>query len=59
MLLAFSVIWVVADLIWYVPLVALAGRVGGVLRRPSVRRRMEQVSGAVLVGLGVRLAVDS
>ncbi|MFI8854437.1 LysE family translocator [Streptomyces sp. 891-h] len=59
MLLAFSVIWVVADLIWYVPLVALAGRVGGVLRRPSVRRRMEQVSGAVLVGLGVRLAVDA
>ncbi|MBO8191494.1 LysE family translocator [Streptomyces oryzae] len=59
MLLAFSVIWVVADLIWYLPLVALAGRVGGVLRRPSVRRRMEQISGAVLVGLGVRLAVDA
>jgi threonine/homoserine/homoserine lactone efflux protein len=58
-LLAFSVIWAVVDLIWYFPLVWLAGRVGGVLRRPSVRRRMEQVSGAVLVGLGVRLAVEA
>jgi threonine/homoserine/homoserine lactone efflux protein len=58
-LLAFSVIWAVVDLIWYFPLVWLAGRVGGVLRRSSVRRRMEQVSGAVLVGLGVRLAVEA
>jgi threonine/homoserine/homoserine lactone efflux protein len=58
-LLAFSVIWAVVDLIWYLPLVRLAGRVGGVLQRQSVRRRMEQVSGAVLVGLGVRLATES
>ncbi|MBO8201662.1 LysE family translocator [Streptomyces smyrnaeus] len=58
MLLAFSVIWAVVDLIWYLPLVWLAGRVSGVLRRQSVRRRMEQISGTVLVGLGVRLAVE-
>ncbi|MGP3988871.1 LysE family translocator [Streptomyces sp. 3N207] len=58
-LLALSVIWVVVDLIWYLPLIALAGRVGGVLRRQSVRRRMEQISGTVLVGLGIRLAVDA
>jgi threonine/homoserine/homoserine lactone efflux protein len=58
-LLAFSVIWAVVDLVWYGPLVWLAGRVGGVLRRRSVRRRMEQVSGTLLVGLGLRLAVDS
>lgn len=55
-LLAFSVIWAVADLFWYLPLVWLAGRVGGVLQRQSVRRRMEQVCGVLLVGLGVRLA---
>lgn len=47
------------DLIWYLPLVWLAGRMGGVLRRQSVRRRMEQISGAVLVGLGLRLAAES
>ncbi|MFD7281642.1 LysE family translocator [Streptomyces sp. NPDC059862] len=58
-LLAFSVIWALVDLIWYLPLVWLAGRVGGVLQRQSVRRRMEQVCGAVLVGLGVRLATES
>ncbi|GHA53912.1 LysE family translocator [Streptomyces purpurascens] len=58
-LLAFSVIWAVVDLIWYLPLVWLAGRVGQVLQRQSVRRRMEQVSGAVLIGLGVRLATES
>ncbi|MGW1811006.1 LysE family translocator [Streptomyces sp. NPDC002078] len=58
-LLAFAVIWVVVDLVWYVPLVWLAGRVGGVLRRPSVRRRLEQISGVVLVGRGVRLVTES
>ncbi|MGW3725072.1 LysE family translocator [Streptomyces sp. F001] len=58
-LLAFSVIWALVDLIWYLPLVWLAGRVGGVLQRQSVRRRMEQVCGTVLVGLGVRLATES
>ncbi|MFD7279820.1 LysE family translocator [Streptomyces sp. NPDC059862] len=58
-LLAFSVIWALVDLIWYLPLVRLAGRVRGVLQRQSVRRRMEQVCGAVLVGLGVRLATES
>jgi threonine/homoserine/homoserine lactone efflux protein len=57
-LLAFSVIWAAVDLIWYLPLVWLSGRVGGVLQRQSVRRRMEQASGALLVGLGVRLATE-
>lgn len=57
-LLTFSVIWAVVDLVWYTPLVWLAGRVGGVLHRQSVRRRMEQVSGTVLIGLGVRLAAE-
>ncbi|MDX3759248.1 LysE family translocator [Streptomyces mirabilis] len=58
-LLAFSVIWAVIDLLWYLPLIWLAGRVRGVLQRRSIQRRMEQVSGAVLVGLGMRLAVES
>lgn len=58
-LLAFAVIWALVDMVWYLPLVWLAGRMGGVLRRQSVRRRMEQVSGAVLVGLGLRLAAES
>ncbi|MFE5199646.1 LysE family translocator, partial [Streptomyces sp. NPDC056601] len=57
-LVAFSVIWAVVDLVWYLPLVWLAGRVRSALQRPSIRRRMEQVSGAVLICLGLRLAVE-
>jgi threonine/homoserine/homoserine lactone efflux protein len=57
-LVAFSVIWAVVDLMWYLPLVWLAGRVRSALQRQSIRRRMEQISGAVLVGLGLRLAVE-
>jgi threonine/homoserine/homoserine lactone efflux protein len=59
MLVTFSVIWAVVDLVWYLPLVWLAGRVRGVFQRPAVRRRLEQVSGAVLVALGIRLAAES
>ncbi|HEY3506098.1 MAG TPA: LysE family translocator [Actinocatenispora sp.] len=58
-LVAFSVIWAVVDLLWYLPLVWLAGRVRGFFQRPVVRRRLEQVSGAVLVALGLRLAAES
>ncbi|MGW1542152.1 LysE family translocator [Streptomyces sp. NPDC002309] len=58
-LLALSVIWAVVDLLWYLPLVWLAGRAAGVLQRQSVRRRTEQLSGALLVGIGARLAVES
>jgi len=58
-LIAFSVIWAAVDLIWYLPLVWLAGRVRGVFQRRSVRRRMEQISGVVLVGLGLRLAAEA
>lgn len=59
MLMLFSVIWALIDLVWYLPIVWLAGRARAVLQRPAVRRRLEQVSGAVLVGLGLRLALDS
>lgn len=58
-LVAFAVIWAAVDLVWYLPLVWLAGRVRGFFQRPVVRRRLEQVSGAVLVALGLRLAAES
>jgi threonine/homoserine/homoserine lactone efflux protein len=35
------------------------GRAGSILRRSSVRRRLEAVTGTVLIGLGVRVAVSS
>ena len=43
---------------WLVASVALLQRLRGVLTRAAVRRRVERVTGVVLVGLGVRLAVE-
>lgn len=59
MLLAFSLLWALVDLAWYAILVWLVGRARRVLERPSVKRRMEQISGLVLIALGVRLATDT
>ena len=44
---------------WLLVYTALLDRMRGVLARRSVRRRMEQVTGVVLVGLGVRLAAEA
>ncbi|MEU8171696.1 LysE family translocator [Microbispora hainanensis] len=54
-----AVIWVVVDVVWYVGVIWLIGRAGAVLGRPAVRRRLEQVSGTVLVALGVRVALEA
>jgi threonine/homoserine/homoserine lactone efflux protein len=43
---------------WLLAYVVLLQRLRGVLSREAVRRRVERVTGAVLVGLGVRLAVE-
>ena len=43
----------------YLGLAAGVARAGAWFRRPRIRRRFEALSGAVLVGLGVRLAVES
>ncbi len=41
----------------YLALATGAARAGAWLRRPSVRRRFEAISGSVLIGLGVRVAL--
>jgi threonine/homoserine/homoserine lactone efflux protein len=58
-LVGFSVLWALIDLVWYAVVVWLVGAARRVLGRPGVRRRLEQVSGVVLVGLGVRLAAEA
>ncbi|MBO0878481.1 MAG: LysE family translocator, partial [Pseudonocardia sp.] len=40
----------------YLALAAGVARAGGWFRRPRVRRRLEALTGTVLVGLGVRVA---
>jgi threonine/homoserine/homoserine lactone efflux protein len=47
------------ETVLYLGLAAGVARAGGWFRRPRVRRRLDAVSGTVLVGLGLRVAVSS
>jgi threonine/homoserine/homoserine lactone efflux protein len=47
------------ELIFYLTLAAFVARAGAWFRRSSVRRRLEAVSGTVLVGMGLRVAASS
>lgn len=58
-LVTLAVVWVLIDLLWYGLLIWAVDRAKDWLGRPAVRRRLEQISGVVLIGLGVRLAVES
>lgn len=57
-LVGFSVLWALIDLVWYTAVVWVVGAARQVLGRRGVRRRLDQVSGVVLVALGVRLAAE-
>jgi threonine/homoserine/homoserine lactone efflux protein len=57
-LLLLSLTWVVVDTAWWVALAWAVQRAQRVLTRPSVRQRLEQASGALLIGLGIRLALE-
>lgn len=57
-LVVLSVLWALIDLVWYAVVVWLVGAARRLLGRPGVRR-LEQVSGVVLVGLGARLAAEA
>jgi threonine/homoserine/homoserine lactone efflux protein len=46
------------ETVLYVTFAAAVGRAGGWLRSPRVRARIEAVSGTVLLGLGVRVALE-
>lgn len=50
---------IVLDTAVYLAFAAGVARAGDWLRRPRIRRRLEAVTGAVLVGLGLRVAVSS
>jgi threonine/homoserine/homoserine lactone efflux protein len=46
------------SLVWLTVYATLVPRAGDVLRRPPVRRALDRVTGTVLIGLGVRLALS-
>ncbi|MCP9947753.1 LysE family translocator [Actinomadura madurae] len=58
-LIGFSVLWALIDLVWYTAVVWTVAAARRALGRPAVRRRLDRLSGVVLVGLGVRLAAEA
>ncbi|MCW2495726.1 LysE family translocator [Jatrophihabitans sp.] len=56
--LLFGAIFVVLTGLYFAVLLALAQRVTGWMTEPRIRRRLDTVTGTVLVGLGLRLAID-
>ncbi len=55
-LVVLAVVWVVIDTLWYLVIARLITTVVAWLRRHQ--RTIERLSGAVLIGLGVRLALE-
>ncbi len=54
-----ALLQVCLELCFYLTLAAFVARAGAWFRRSAVRRRLEAVSGTVLVALGLRVAVSS
>ncbi|WP_433411493.1 LysE family translocator [Microtetraspora malaysiensis] len=55
----FAVLQVAVETVLYLTLAAAVGRAGAWFRRPVIRRRLDAVSGTVLIALGLRLAAES
>jgi threonine/homoserine/homoserine lactone efflux protein len=50
---------VILETAFYLTLAAAVGRAGAWFRRTHIRRRLEAVTGSVLIALGIRLAMDT
>jgi threonine/homoserine/homoserine lactone efflux protein len=57
-LLALGLVFCSMTFVWLSAYAAVVSRAGDVLRRSAVRRALDAVVGAVLVGLGLRLATE-
>ncbi|MFI7453170.1 LysE family translocator [Nonomuraea sp. NPDC049714] len=54
-----AVVWVLVDLLWYAALIWAVATAKAFFGRPEVRRRLERVSGVVLIGFGIRLVLEA
>ncbi|GAA3128728.1 LysE family translocator [Streptosporangium carneum] len=54
-----AVVWVLVDIVWYAVFVWMVARAKLIFNRAVVRRRLEAVSGVLLIGFGLRLAVEA
>jgi threonine/homoserine/homoserine lactone efflux protein len=57
-LLALGVLFALMTFAWLALYAAIVAKAGHVLRRPAIRRAIEGVSGALLIGLGLRIAAE-
>ena len=54
-----ALLQVAIEIVFYLSLAAVVGRAGAWFRRTTIRRRLEAVSGTVLIALGLRLATTT
>ena len=57
--LLFGAIFVVLTALYWVLLLGLAGRVTAWMNAPRIRRRLDAMTGTILIGFGIRLATES
>ncbi|SMF13489.1 Threonine/homoserine/homoserine lactone efflux protein [Tistlia consotensis] len=57
-LAALGLLFALMTLLWLAAYTLAVARVGDLLRRPPVRRLLEGATGAVLIGLGLRIATE-
>lgn len=55
----FAAIFICEGTAWLLAIVFFATRLGTAIRRPQVRRRLERLSGLVMIGFGIRLATEA
>ncbi|HEV7676983.1 MAG TPA: LysE family translocator [Candidatus Dormibacteraeota bacterium] len=53
-----AAIHAVEGILWLSLLTVVVSRAGSVMRRPAVRRRLERLTGVVLIGFGARIALE-
>jgi RhtB (resistance to homoserine/threonine) family protein len=57
-LLFLGIVFAVLTLAWLAAYAFAVGHASGYLRRPSVRRALDRITGVVLIGFGARLALE-
>src|SRR5215469_71417 len=56
--LLLGAIFLAEGMIWLITIVLLGDRLSAVIRRPRIRRRLERLTGVVMIGFGIRLATE-
>jgi threonine/homoserine/homoserine lactone efflux protein len=57
-LLELGLLFCCLTLVWLSGYAVMVARAGAVLQRPAIRRTLDAVTGAILIGLGLRLVTE-